>query len=430
MNRRMITTTGAAAGMVALTATAALASWGATAAGSATAQSTAMPAGSQPTKPVATASTSVGTIVVQWPVANYPTVTPTTPVPGYVVKRYKGGVLDGTGPAGNCTGTVAALTCSDAVTVTGAYTYTVTPVSGASSQWKGAESPASAAYNYTSVSAPVVPTSVSITNLQGKASNFVNSSTVAGVTVRTVLPAGAQVGDQVVLTATDTGSAHTVTGTSAALTSAGAQNVDQTLDLTTLNQGSLTITSKVTNAAGTSSTVSTTASKDTVAPTVTTLSLGGNSGAIGSGDTVSVTYSTDLDASSICSAWNNTGAQSQAGNSDITVTLNQVASSDTITLAAVASACSTFRFGTVDTKANYVNTASLTFGGSGSNKSTLSYVPSSGVFTVTLGSAGGSGSATTGNAASTPSYTPLSGIVDLAGNPLATTAVNGTSSRF
>ncbi|MCW2669246.1 MAG: hypothetical protein JWO27_1143 [Frankiales bacterium] len=153
MNRRMITTTGVAAGMVALTATAALASWGATAAGSATAKSTAMPAGSQPTKPVATAPTSVGTIVVQWTVANYPTVTPTTPVPGYVVKRYKGGVLDGTGPAGNCTGTVAALTCSDTVTVDGAYTYTVTPVSGTSNQWKGAESPASAVYNYSAATA-------------------------------------------------------------------------------------------------------------------------------------------------------------------------------------------------------------------------------------------------------------------------------------
>ncbi len=148
MNRRRIATIAIAASLVVLTATTAAARWGATATGAGTAKSVAMPAGGTPTKPVATPTTAVGSIVVEWPVANYPGVTPMTAVGGYAIKRYKAGVLDGTGPAAACAGTLAVLTCTDTVTVAGAYTYTVTPVSGTSSLYKGTESAQGPTYNY------------------------------------------------------------------------------------------------------------------------------------------------------------------------------------------------------------------------------------------------------------------------------------------
>ena len=74
----------------------------------------------------------------------------------------------------------------------------------------------------------------------------------------------------------------------------------------------------------------------------------------------------------------------------------------------------------------YVSTT-RTFSGNGSNKSTIGWNGTS-TLTITLGSA--SGSTNTGVAAAAPSYTGSASIKDLAGNPLSTTPVSGTSSRF
>jgi hypothetical protein len=246
--RRVLLTTAAAGTLLGLTATAAFASWTAKANGSATAKSSAMPAGGQPSKPVATPSTSVGTITVQWPVANYPTVTPTTAVSGYIVKRYVGGTLDGTGPAGNCTGTVAALTCDDTVTLTGAYTYTVTPVSGTGSLWKGAESPASAIYNYTAAPTVTVGTPDLTTASDSGTSNTDNLTNVTTptFTVAATTNASVQLFDNGVATGSPAvASAGSATVTSGALAGgAGTSHsitAKATLSGTTVTSSALTI---------------------------------------------------------------------------------------------------------------------------------------------------------------------------------------------
>src|SRR4029078_11471688 len=57
---------------------------------------------------------------------------------GYLVKRYPaGGGAATISPIGNCTGTVAGVTCTEEDTPAGAWRYTITPMIGA---WRGAES--------------------------------------------------------------------------------------------------------------------------------------------------------------------------------------------------------------------------------------------------------------------------------------------------
>jgi len=59
---------------------------------------------------------------------------------GYIVRRYNtAGVLQTIGSA--CTGTIAALTCTESGVPSGTWQYTVTP---ATANWRGPESPKSA----------------------------------------------------------------------------------------------------------------------------------------------------------------------------------------------------------------------------------------------------------------------------------------------
>jgi hypothetical protein len=96
---------------------------------------------------------------------------------------------------------------------------------------------------------------------------YVNSANVAGVPVNGTADPGATL----TLTVTDVGAAHTASQTVTA-SGAGAWTAAG-LDLTSLNQGTVTYTAKATDAAGnTGSTVSVTSIKDTLAPAAPTIS--------------------------------------------------------------------------------------------------------------------------------------------------------------
>ncbi|WP_284752544.1 Ig-like domain-containing protein [Arthrobacter sp. efr-133-R2A-120] len=96
---------------------------------------------------------------------------------------------------------------------------------------------------------------------------YVNSANVAAVPVNGT----AEPGSTVTLTVTDPGAAHTLAGT-VTVSGSGAWTATG-LDLTSLNQGTVTYAAKATDAAGnTGSTVTVTSIKDTVAPAAPTIS--------------------------------------------------------------------------------------------------------------------------------------------------------------
>ncbi|MBK5306267.1 MAG: hypothetical protein JJD92_06215 [Frankiaceae bacterium] len=181
---------------------------------------------------------------------------------GYVVKRYKGSTLDTV--AGNCTGNVTSVTCSDTLTAGGTFSYSVTPKSGS---WIGTESAKSGAVTYTPVAPPFAPTSASISNGAGTGALWVNNASTASVNFSVVLPSTSKTTDVIHLTVSDAGNAHAVTApTAAGSNGAGTVNF-LAVDLSSLSDGALTVTAWATNAGGSSGNrVNSTYSKDVVAP--------------------------------------------------------------------------------------------------------------------------------------------------------------------
>lgn len=201
--------------------------------------------------------------------------------------------------------------------------------------------------------------------------------------------------------------------------------------------GNGTVTAAVTagaaqDAAGNASSASTstdnTVTLDTTAPAVANVTLANNAtlGSAVDNDTLTVLYSEQMDATKFCSSWTGVGSKSLSGNGDVTVTITENGTNDTLTVSSAT--CPSFKFGSVALGGNYV-AATRTFSGNGSNASTITWDPTAKTLTITLGN--GSGSVNSSVPAGTPSYTPASGLADIAGNVLSTSAVNGTpTSRF
>jgi hypothetical protein len=166
---------------------------------------------------------------------------------------------------------------------------------------------------------------------------------------------------------------------------------------------------------------------DTVAPTVTSIALanGGAAGTAESGDSLAIQFSEQLAAARFCSTWTGSGTQNLNGNNQVVVTITNAGGNDTLSVS--ASGCA-FTLGTIALGADYV-TATTTYAGTGSNKSSVS-LTTSGQLTVTLGSPSAPVNLRVGVPAGTPTYTPVAGLADLAGNPLASTPFTGGSTRF
>lgn len=168
--------------------------------------------------------------------------------------------LDGD-PAKSLSGT-ATLPASHTVSVTiptGAAPgpHTVSVASGGLS--------AAATVNFTpTASGPDAPTLVSLTNGGGDGNAYINAKNAASVNVAVTLPSTSLATDTVHMSATDAGTAHTVTAS--AVGTAGVGTVTFTLDLHSLSDGAITFTAYVANSGGASVSLTTTATKDTVAP--------------------------------------------------------------------------------------------------------------------------------------------------------------------
>ncbi|UUL77429.1 Ig-like domain-containing protein [Pseudarthrobacter sp. Fe7] len=212
------------------------------------------------------------------------------------------------------------------------------------------------------------------------------------------------------------------------------------MDLTSLDQGTVTFTASATDAAGNTGTATAagTTTKDTVAPTVSaiTLSNGGTSGTADAGDTLTIQYSEALVGSKICSTWSNTGVQTLKANNDITVTFNHSASggnvSNTMT---VASKTCTLNVGAISLgpNANYASTTSpVAFVGANAGISTVTWNPDSFTLTIQLGATkNNTGAQGTSIASDYPATTALPGPTDVAGNPISTAPFHSAdASRF
>jgi len=186
--------------------------------------------------------------------------------------------------------------------------------------------------------------------------------------------------------------------------------------------------------AGNQASFSATAVADKAAPVPTNVELanGNVAGQARSQDTVTVTYSETMDATSFCSTWSNGSTQTISGNNVVDVLITNSGSADVLTITDVGSNCggaTSFKFGSVNLGANYVN-ANTTFAGTGANQGRLSWSPATNSLTITLGQ--GSGSQTS-VAVSTPIYTPSTVLDDLAipSNTMAATPFSApATSRF
>jgi hypothetical protein len=197
----------------------------------------------------------------------------------------------------------------------------------------------------------------------------------------------------------------------------------------TLSGSTTTYTLTATDDANNSTTTGTqSVSVDNIAPTVTSLAInsGGTSGTIDAGDQIVITFSSQMNVASLCPTWNDdTVNQNLQTNGDVTVTVADNASNDTLS---VSSATCTLNIGTVSLGADYVAGTSM-FNGSGSNKSTVSWSANNRRLTITLGSVS-SGSSKTGVAQSTMTFNPASGTTDTAGNPVSSSGVSAANQRF
>ena len=123
--------------VAALVASNASAAWNQTASGPAASRAKTLGAGNAPTAATAVSGKRTN-VTVTWTASSF---AEGGSVPGYVVRRYNAstGALQAVGA--NCSGVIAALSCTESNVAAGSWQYTITPAAGS---WRGSESAKSA----------------------------------------------------------------------------------------------------------------------------------------------------------------------------------------------------------------------------------------------------------------------------------------------
>ncbi len=205
----------------------ALASWVGGGAGSGASKAISMPTGNTPA-----VSVTGRNVAVSWAASNLPGP---TPVSGYVVSRYDAGTNTLQAVGANCSGTVTALSCTEAATPGGTWYYKVAPKQGS---WVGPRGAASA--NVT-VAAPSLSFSSSTTmttlptTLAGTIASFATGETISfrldnptsgtiltGTATPSSIPAGGGAAISVTIPAGTSNGSHTVYAVGSLGTQAGA----------------------------------------------------------------------------------------------------------------------------------------------------------------------------------------------------------------
>ncbi|WP_284989810.1 hypothetical protein [Arthrobacter sp. efr-133-TYG-120] len=181
--------------------------------------------------------------------------------------------------------------------------------------------------------------------------------------------------------------------------------------------GTHTVFYSATDIAGnTSNSQTQTVKIDTTAPAVSSVTManGGTGKTADLGDTLTIVFSTDMDAHTLCSGWDSTSAA-------LTATGTASISAGNV-LTFVGSTCPAPAFGSVSLGAAYnTGTSARTF------SATMAWTQSSGTLVITFTSNGSGGTAGTGLSPATPVYSPATGATDKAGNPVGTVTAGGQS---
>lgn len=179
----------------------------------------------------------------------------------------------------------------------------------------------------------------------------------------------------------------------------------------TLSEGSKSYSVKLTDAGGTTTTANYSVIVDNSRPTgadvQTTNVSGGTAGRADPGDTITLSFSEQMEETSILAGWNGSATS-------VVVRLNN-ATNDTVTVYNAANT-TLLPLGTISLARSDYTTTNRTFGATGTS-STM--VMSGNAVTLTLGTA--SGAVTTAAAASAMVWTPATGAIDVAGNTAQTT---------
>ncbi len=149
-------------------------------------------------------------------------------------------------------------------------------------------------------------------------------------------------------------------------------------------------------------------------------------GRTGTDDTVTITYSDVVDATTLCSTWTNGSTQRLTADNQVVITIAEAGASDTISVA-TAFGC-TIRLGTIDANADYVS-STATYFGAGRRASEFIWDPAARTVTLVLGSRR-SGGRRNGVAPAVPEYLPDPAIADLFGSTIAPGPFTGTLSGF
>ncbi len=265
---------------------------------------------------------------------------------------------------------------------------------------------------------------------------FTNDSTVPSTTDNTssIGTTCKNTTQTVTLTPTDAGSGvtatyYTINGSTPTTSSSQGTSIALSAD------GTYTIKYFTVDNVGNQETIKTAATvicidKTAPAPTNVVLANGttGTAGTADNRDTLTITYSEQLDATTFCSTWTNTGNQTLSGAS-IVAQIADTGSNDTLTITAVGAAncggTGNFHLGSITLGGNYVG-ATRTFSGA---QSQLAWNPTAHTLQIRLGTA--SGAVNAGVAAGTPTYTPDSSLEDIAGNTINTSPFSApATSRF
>ncbi len=221
---------------------------------------------------------------------------------------------------------------------------------------------------------------------------YVNTANTSSVPVSGT----AEAGSSLALTVTDAGAVHTVTQT-VTVNGSGAWSTTP-LNLSTFNQGSISYSAVATDPAGNVSSAGTASNtKDTVAPSLSSVSSGNGDGQLQNADTLVLTFSEAIDSASL-------------PTSPVTVTQARSGNNTSLTITGVIA--------TVNNLDDSYQTKNTTTTASGA----LSLSADKKTLTVTLGSVAGGANATAGTA-SVP-IVAASTIRDTAGNVTQTNTVS------
>ncbi|MEZ2389754.1 hypothetical protein AB6813_09435 [bacterium RCC_150] len=157
---------------------------------------------------------------------------------------------------------------------------------------------------------------------------------------------------------------------------------------------------------------------DTAAPTVSSVTManGGTAKTADSGDTLTLVFSTDMDAHTLCNGWDSTSAtQTATGTASIST-------GNVLTFSSLS--CTAPAFGSVSLGAAYnTGTSARSF------TATMAWTQSTGNLVITFTSNGSGGTAGTNLSPASPVYTPAPGVTDRAGNAVGTVTA-GSQSKF